>query len=892
MLNRLAHPILRILTILLFIGIAYYLLFFAWHAWLWLASDYPIDYGEGPLLSQITLLRSGTPLWHLYNNPAEHPYAVVNYPPVYLLITTAVSSLTNAVLLAGRLVSLIATIGCVVAIALLAGNPSVQNRSQETQSSYQIPINRWLLALLFCTIPAVFEWAVVLRVDITGVCLGLWGLVALRRRWIKRAALLLLLSLCTKPSLVAAPMAASIWLALEAWQAIKQDNVSFSIKRLLHHSRSLLILVGVMGIVGGIVVALLQWASDGWFLLHVLVANANEWQSNLAWQFWREQALLRGALVLAAIVGVIWYLSKDVPKLQKEDDSGFSGKDNPVGAHCAAPLTRSHPIPLPLLYTLAAVLPAIGVGKVGAYANYFLELYAGLVWIVCAVLVGDMGSQKHPVAWGRLVAHASILVLLLGSLIPYQRIWSPTKLYKAGILEPNPLQLSTAIRHDIRREEQILSALGRVYDGLAAEVETATSPIFTDTPGVAAATGKVSQLQAFEHRQLFDQGVWDERPLLSNLANGDIDLAVVDYLGNWLTPGMVEIIRHRYAQDGSMGTFKLFRPVATGSYTPLEIVFPNGPKLNGYYLNNTTSYTTATHVFAGDVFIVTLAWEKWEALMPNASSSSRQQTSHTWDVVLTLQDEEENVLLETTYPLLYGVFPPEEWENNKEIQHMHPLVLPADLPSGNCQLLLTLRSNGETLSPPQQLATIAIQAITEHDRTKFGSTPRYFAETGYIVPSPFLEFWQQWGGIEWAGLPLMPAVPFDWGQLQCFEYVCLELPLETEGSIQQRPLGDTLYRAETIRGDGCIEGESLQTARQDNGLCPGFRHLWEQYGAEVIGPPISGELSRNGFLVQWTRYARLERSPTGEYEGLGRLGDDVQRLPPGMRYPWAPAPNP
>ena len=36
---------------------------------------------------------------------------------------------------------------------------------------------------------------------------------------------------------------------------------------------------------------------------------------------------------------------------------------------------------LPLYYTLFGAIIAFGIGKVGAYANYFLEFYAGLIWL-------------------------------------------------------------------------------------------------------------------------------------------------------------------------------------------------------------------------------------------------------------------------------------------------------------------------------------------------------------------------------------------------------------------------------------------------------------------------------------------------------------------------------
>ncbi len=72
------------------------LVFFTVHAAQVLSYPYPLDYGEGPLLAQVNLLLSGTPVWRLYADPGQPPYAVVNYPPVYHLLTTPLAWLLGA----------------------------------------------------------------------------------------------------------------------------------------------------------------------------------------------------------------------------------------------------------------------------------------------------------------------------------------------------------------------------------------------------------------------------------------------------------------------------------------------------------------------------------------------------------------------------------------------------------------------------------------------------------------------------------------------------------------------------------------------------------------------------------------------------------------------------
>jgi hypothetical protein len=201
------------------------------------------------------------------------------------------------------------------------------------------------------------------------------------------------------------------------------------------------------------------------------------------------------------------------------------------------------------------------------------------------------------------------------------------------------------------------------------------------------------------------------------------------------------------------------------------------------------------------------------------------------------------------------------------VEHMQAIALPDELPPGRYGLAVELRSGGLAIGPARRLAELAVQA----------AGGRTFEETGYFfVPAPIMRAWAELGGLDRAGLPLTPAVPFAWGRLQCFERACLEL---RGNSVALRPLGEQLYLAETIRGAGCPAGGP------EGGLCAGFADLAARFGAS-LGPPISGELLRNGWAAQWTSGARLESRPETGERGLGRLGEESLRLPPGERYRW------
>lgn len=801
------------LRCLIWLIILIYLVFFSIHIVQMLGHPFPVDYGEGPLLAQLEHLQAGTPIWKLYADPAQAPYFVVNYPPVYHLSSLLINLFCHNLLLAGRLVSLLATIASVVALGLLAKLDNQHAISPTWKNFFQS--NSVLCGLLFLSIPVVREWGGYLRVDALALCLGLWGLLFVRRSLQNSSAssaivagLLLVLSLYTKPSLIAAPLVGGLcWI-------LSDQPLQRRIGVVLCWAAFALLPFGLM-----------QLGSEGWFWRHVVSANANRWEGSLAWNFWKEQLALRWALLGAGLLGSTLIVA------YRRKDTGW-------------------PYWAVLLYTLLGCLDAIGVGKVGAYANYFLELYAGLIWLSAVgwnLLNNNSASQSRRL--GGLARYAMPALLLL-SLFWYSPLWSRSSLNQAGLLEPNPPRLfflrSDGLWRETQREAEVLAAQARVNRAINNEIEQVKGEIFVDMPAIAAQAGALSPYQAFEHRQLLDSKLWDQSSILLKLANGEYPLAVINYLGNWLTPQMIDLILHRYAQDGSYGIFDMFRPITLG---PLR---ERGDRFGPLQLKAATlSQADSEHYSVGDLLSVLLEWQMVEPYNgPEALN-----------VVLELRNSQNEVQLEDRLALIYGALAPKAWQLNTPIQHLQPIDLPSDLPAGSYSLHLRLEDQAGGSTNAILLAQIELGPSAGH----------HFPETEWYVPAQFWQAWQQFGGLSRVGLPLTPALPFAWGKLQCFEYTCLE---ERDGVVQQRALGERLFLAETLRGDG------------DLGLYPALQPLWQQYGEESLGPLISAMVQRNTYDVQWTRYARLEYHPTLKSLGLGRLGDDSLRLPPGMRYRW------
>ncbi|MBP1468184.1 hypothetical protein EYB53_022820 [Candidatus Chloroploca sp. M-50] len=885
-----------------------YLLYAAAHVRQLLAFPFPLDYGEGPLVAQVERLRAGVPIWRLYADPENAPFLIVNYPPLYLVLTAVLTPLTGSVLIAGRLLSLVATLAAMGAIAWLS-HPGA------TTASPTVRRTSWLLVLLFLTIPIVREWSALMRVDLLGLALGLWGLVVLVHpplpslRRVAVAGLLLTASLFVKPSLLAAPVAASAWLA---WQVLPslidaRQTLPGRRRRRRYADRlplyRLVVLGLTLGLAGGLTLLAMQWASQGWFALHVVAANANRWDAELALQFWAQQIRLRWALAAAALLVVFAGLSlmRRAPvaaaaeRLSEKGVSvvrhhvmhpwsaGFSrlksalrSKPSTFQTASEAELdalpSRSSSRTLPcsaverepggevswprssfqlaLLYTLAGFLTALGVGKVGAYSNYFLELYAGLIWLIA--LAPSLIRCWLP--WRGLLFYG----LLVLALAYYPPLWHADQLRPASLVEPLKPRFVFG-RHglltDARRQAEVLAAQTRVGTLLTMTVQAAGPVVLTDMPGVAAAAGVTSRLQAFEMRQLLDQGLADETALLHELANGTLPLVVLDYLGNWLSPGVVELVQRRYAHDGSLGTFDLYRPVATGPASPLD-----GELVLGDTALRLTSYAIVPSVGQiyepGELVTLTLLWQR-TAMPPSNDNLS---------VVVDLTTLDGGIVATSTRRLIYGVYPPSRWPTDATVQHMHPFAVPTNLPPGSYQIKVSL-------ADPKGASADVILPTTLAVAPQGG---QYVAATDYMVPGVMWAAWTNLGGLERLGWPLTPLVPFDWGRLQCFERLCLEL---RGNAVTPRPSGTTLYLGETRRSTTCRDGNDANER-----LCPSMAEAAARIA--LPGTPVSGEIWQGDRIVQWTTHARFEHPLDDDAVMLGRLGAETLRLPPGQRYRW------
>jgi hypothetical protein len=166
-----------------------------------LASDVPCDYGEGDTATWIWLLRHGRAI---YGVAAAHGMTMVrtNYPPLQLWLVAALSPSDDAILLTGRLVSVV---GFALATAM------VMLSLTKATGSRRVAVLGGLL--LVATFRASF-WAVICRADTLALGLGTVGvtLASTRTRlWPLLSAMAFAASLLTKQNLVVFPVGTIAW---------------------------------------------------------------------------------------------------------------------------------------------------------------------------------------------------------------------------------------------------------------------------------------------------------------------------------------------------------------------------------------------------------------------------------------------------------------------------------------------------------------------------------------------------------------------------------------------------------------------------------------------------------------------------------------------------------
>lgn len=356
---------------------------FLYHVVQAIPASVPLDYGEGPLLNQARLLAEGRPIYR--PNLNDYPYTVANYPPLYPLAVSIVGRLLGFSYATGRVVSILATLGCGLAVGLIVLQLTGERAAAAVSSA------------LFFSFPYVVHWGSLGRVDMLALAFSLWGIWA-ALRWPDSTAglglsvLLLGAAVFTRQSyLLAAPLAMVVHLALRDWR------------------RALLFALALGALVLG-VGGIFTWRTQGGFFFHVIVANVNAFDLSYA----LTECLETVALAAPLIVVILW---------------GF--------LYCSR-----HPEQWPwpgVAYFVGGFASGLTIGKVGSNVNYLLE------WVTAMSVLGGITLAHREVS--RTLRCLLFLTLVFQILWSLWLGWGfVTYIQNRRAVEPEVRQLEAIVR--------------------------------------------------------------------------------------------------------------------------------------------------------------------------------------------------------------------------------------------------------------------------------------------------------------------------------------------------------------------------------------------------------------------------------------------------------------
>ena len=313
--------------------------------WLWwrtLRFPYPLDYGEGPLLSHALQLAGGHPSYVIPG--AEPPWTIVNYPPIYPLLNAAASTLAGPAYWYGRLISMVGAVLAATCAGLIVGRIT---RDRNTAL---------VAALLMPAVPYLGGWAALARVDALALGLSLAGLWCVVRqptstRWLIGAVVLLTAAAYTRQTyLLVAPLTAFCWL----WPYGRRRAFSFA------------------GALAGCVLALgltLSLTTDGGFWFNVVTANVNAYDWELLAAYLKDLARTVPILAVLSIACVVVIVRR-----------------------------REESARLLISYTLGALVVMLTAGKEGSNVNYLLEIGTAMCLASGFLLAAVRHSLRHRIA--------------------------------------------------------------------------------------------------------------------------------------------------------------------------------------------------------------------------------------------------------------------------------------------------------------------------------------------------------------------------------------------------------------------------------------------------------------------------------------------------------------
>jgi hypothetical protein len=419
-----------------------------------------LDEGEPLIYGLADRIRHFQPL---YQPIDQQPFIQVHYTPLYYFAVAALR-LFGPGFAPGRVLSIIAGF---VAAGLVGYMTCTQSN------------NRWMAlfaAMMFLGLgfpggPAPFMALV--RVDMLGAALSIAAIAILlhgtARGHLVAAAVCAGLAPLTKQSLFAAALAGSLWL--------------FTFDR-----RKAAVFAGTTAAVVVIPALILQWSSGGAFWHNIGPDNPSPTSLAFGAYLFHELAVTLGIPALLALTFVIatraW--KRTTPRLL-------------------------------LFYWLSTAIPIVGIVKLGANRNYWLEFAAATAVLASLAIWTCLAPRRRS-----LRSFASLLPVLL--LAVQLAILAPARLVTDRSFDTIPY--SWVLSRELFGR---LAFQTSGFDNLVNALRKEPGPVLAENVDVAVLSDHPVLFEPFAFSMLERQGRWNSGPLVDDICSGRIALLVLTY---------------------------------------------------------------------------------------------------------------------------------------------------------------------------------------------------------------------------------------------------------------------------------------------------------------------------------------------------------------------------
>jgi hypothetical protein len=345
------------------------LVLFLWNSVNTIRFPFGADYGEAPLMDQVSRIENRNTLYKSTIN--EPPYIISNYPPLYAYWVAATNTILKIPLFqAGRITSLFFSLVSGYIIGLF---------------TYRLTENKWFgvfSAALFWGHPYVMIWSSLARVDLMALAfslLGLWILYRYResRTGLVFACICFLASTFTRQTyLFSGPLAGFVWL----WH---------------HNHKRALIFISSFGVIGFLIFGMINAITQGGFFMNIVVANINRYVIYQALTMGKQLFNIWPIIFISSVIIIILTI--------------YTKLRTPINIHLQT-LQKDFILNGLMVYSLGALIIAGTIGKVGSNVNYFLELIAvSTIWCGLAIKV--------------IIDHKNKVKFILLGLLFIQSVW-------------------------------------------------------------------------------------------------------------------------------------------------------------------------------------------------------------------------------------------------------------------------------------------------------------------------------------------------------------------------------------------------------------------------------------------------------------------------------------